>query len=164
MSTNSINQFSVADDGRVTNSPPQSTKKCTRTTPCSQQDCNSCTEPVNDSHVRDLANDLEDSQIKPTIPPNHWITKLTKALKETIQDQDPVELKMLINRYERKIDALSDDDFDYDRTEIKQLHRDAMQILASIPTIPIQLPSPPPPLQTVKQHQDGQNDSTQLVR
>ena len=70
---------------------------------------------------------------------------------------------MLINRYERKIDALSDDDFDYDRTEIKQIHRDAMQILASIPTIPIQLP-PPPPLQTVKQHQDGQNDSTQLVR
>ena len=137
-------------------------KKCTRTTPCSQPDCNSCSEPANNSHIRDLSNNLEDSQIKPTIPPNHWIIKLTKALKETIQDQDPVELKMLINRYERNIDALLDDELDYDHTEIKQLHRDAMKLLASIPTIPIQ--TPPPPFQTIKQHQDGQNDSTQLVR
>ena len=89
MSTNSINQFSVADDGRVTDSPPQSTKKCTRTTPCSQSDCNSCAEPANNSHIRDLANDLEASQIKPTIPPNHWIINITRPSRKPSRIRTP---------------------------------------------------------------------------
>ena len=144
MSTNSINQFSVEDDGSVTESPPKSTKKCTRTTPCSQTDCEGCPGTASIGHVRDISDALETMTTSTTIPPNHWIIKLTKAFKTAIQEQDPVELKMLINRYERKIDALSEVDFDYDRSEIKQIHRDAMQTLASIPTTPIQPPLPPP--------------------
>ena len=145
MSTNSINQFSVADDGRVTDSPPQSTKKCTRTTPCSQSDCNSCAEPAINSHIRDLSNDMEGARIKPTIPPNHWIIDITNAFKEAIQDQDPIELKMVRDLYQRHMDAVTAEDTRYDRKEIKQLNHNATKLLASIPTIPIQMPPPPLP-------------------
>ena len=155
MSTNSINQFSVEDDGSVTESPPQSTKKCTRTTPCSQPDCNGCPGTASIGHVRDISDDLEATTTTTTIPPNHWIIKLTKAFKTAIQEQDHDELEMLIERCKLYTKTLSNNEFDYDRTEIRQLNRNAVQILASIPTIPIQLPTPPPPFQTVKQHQDG---------
>ena len=96
MSTNSINQFSVEDNGSVTESPPQSTKKCTRTTPCSRPDCNGCTGTANNSHIRDLTDDLEVTTTTPTIPPYHWIIGIINSFKEAIQDQDTAELEMLI--------------------------------------------------------------------
>ena len=111
MSTNSAYQFSVADDGSVTESPPQSTQKCTRGSPCSRLDCISCTGP-NNSHVHDLTDDLEVTPTTPTIPPNHWIIKMTKAFKTAIQTQYLTELKMLINRYKQNINALSDEELD----------------------------------------------------
>ena len=144
MSTNSINQFSVADDGRVTESPPQSTKKCTRSTPCSQPDCNGCTGPANNSHVRDLTDDLEVKPTKPTIPPNHWIIDIISSFKEAIQDQDTTELKMLTERYQQRIMTLSDVEMKYDCTVVKQLNRDATKLLATLLTIPIQTPNPTP--------------------
>ena len=98
-----------------------------------------------------------------TIPPNHWIIKLTKAFKEAIQDQDHDELEMLIERYKMNTKTLSNKEFDYDRTEIKQLNREANRILATFFTTSTQ-PPPPPPLQTVKQHQTGQTECAQLVR
>ena len=120
MSTNSANQFSVADDGSVMESPPQSTQKCTRGSPCSRPDCISCTEPTNNGHVRNLIEDLEVTPVKVTIPLNHWIIYLIEPFKEAIQDQDITELKMLTERYERNINALSIDELYYDFTEIKK--------------------------------------------
>ena len=120
MSTNSDNRFSMEDGGSVMESPPQSMQKCTRGSPCSRPDCISCTEPTNNSHVPNLIDDLEVTPAQPTIPLNRWIIRITKALKEAIQDQDPAELKMLINCYERNINALSDEELNYDCTEIKK--------------------------------------------
>ena len=148
MSTNSTNQFSVEDDGSVTESPPQSTKKCTRNNPCLKSDCNSCAEPEINSHIRDLSNDMEGARIKPTIPPNHWIIDITNAFKEAIQDQDPIELKMVRDLYQRHMNAVTAEDtrYDtrYDRTEIKQINRNPNELLATFSTTPIQ-PAPPPP-------------------
>ena len=145
MSTNSDNRFSMEDGGSVMESPPQSMQKCTRGSPCSRPDCISCTEPTNNSHVRNLTDDLEVMRAQPTIPLNHWIIKVTKAFKTAIQTQYLAELKMLINRYERNINALSDDELDYDRTEIQQLNHDAMKLLATLLAKPIQTPNPNPP-------------------
>ena len=89
MSTNSANQFSMEDDGSVTETPPQSMQKCTRGSPCYKSDCPSCTGPITNSHARDLADNLEVMPVKHNIPPNHWIIKLPKYFKEAIQDQDP---------------------------------------------------------------------------
>ena len=157
MSTNSINQFSVEDDGSVTESPPKSTKKCTRTTPCSQTDCGGCPGTASIGHVRDISDALETMTTSTTIPPNHWIIKLTKAFKVAIQNQDHDELEHLTERCKQRTKTLSDDELDYDRTEIMQLNRDANELLATFFTTPIQLP-PPPPFQTVKQPQVGQTD------
>ena len=120
MSTNSVNQFSVADDGSVTESPSQSTQKCTRGSPCSRPDCISCTEPTYNGHIRNLTDDLEVTPVKVTILLNHWIIYLIEPFKEAIQDQDITELKMLTKRYERNINALSIDELYYDFTEIKK--------------------------------------------
>ena len=155
MSTNSINQFSVEDDGSVTESPPTSTKKCTRTTPCSQPncggpDCGGCPGTASIGHVRDISDALETMTTSTTIPPNHWIIKLTKAFKVAIQNQDHDELEHLNERYKQRTKTLSDDEIDvYDRTEIMQLNRDANELLATFSTTPIQsrpyqTPFPPP--------------------
>ena len=95
MSTDSANQFSMEDDGSVTETPPHSMQKCTRGSPCSRSDCPSCTGPANNGHVRNLTNDLEVTPVKFTIPPNHWIIDIIKSIKEAIQDQDIAELGML---------------------------------------------------------------------
>ena len=96
MSTDSANQFSVEDDGCVTETPPQFTQKCLRGSPCSQSDCPKCTGPANNGHIRDLTDNLEVTLLKPTIPPNHWIIGIINSFKEAIQDQDTAELEMLI--------------------------------------------------------------------
>ena len=145
MSTDSINQFSVEDNGSVTESPPQSTKKCTRTTPCSQPNCDGCARTTTSGHFRDLNDDLEVTTTTPTIPPNHWIIDIINSFKEAIQDQDTAELAMLTERYQQKIRTLSDVEIKYDRTEIKQLNGEATKLLASILIIPIQMPPTPPP-------------------
>ena len=116
MSTDSANQFSMEDDGSVTETPPQSMQKCTRDSPCSKSDCPSCAGPVNNGHNRNLTDNLEVTPVKLTIPPNHWIIKTTKAFKEAIQDQDTAELGMLIDRYQQNIRALSNNELDYERT------------------------------------------------
>ena len=138
MSTNSTNQFSVEDDGSVTESPPQSTKKCTRTTPCSQPDCNGCSGTASIGHIRDLPDDLEVTTTTPTIPPNRWIIRMTKVFKVAIQEQDIFELEFITERYERDINAHLIDELNYDFTEIKKLNQDAAQLLANLskPTPP----------------------------
>ena len=148
MSTNSTNQFSVEDDGSVTESPPQSTKKCTRNNPCLKSDCNSCAEPEINTHVRNLSNDMEGAQIKPTIPPNHWIIDITNAFKEAIQDQDPIELKMVRDLYQRHMDAVTAEDTRYDRKEIK--HSTTTPRSSSPPSPPSLSKCLLPPFQTVK--------------
>ena len=99
MSTNSANQFSVADDGSVAESPPQSTQKCTRG---SRLDCISCTGP-NNGHIRDLTDDLEITPVKVTTPLNHWITRMIKVFEEAIQEQDPTELEMAQALYKKHL-------------------------------------------------------------
>ena len=138
MSTDSVNQFSMEDDGSVMETPPQSMQKCLRGSPCSRPDCPKCTGPANNSHVRDFTDNLEVSLIKPTIPLNHWIIDIINSFKDAIQDQDIAELAMLTERYQQKIRTLSDLEIKHDRTEIKQLNRDATQLLANLskPTAP----------------------------
>ena len=129
-------------------------QKCTRGSPCSRSDCPSCTGPANNGHVRNLTDDLEVTPVKFTIPPNHWITDLIELFKEAIQDQEIAELGMLTKRYQQKIRTLSDDEIKYDRTEIKQLNRDATKLLATLLAIPTQTPKLPPPSYTFKQPED----------
>ena len=146
MSTNSINQFSVEDDGSVTESPPQSTKKCTRTTPCSQPDCNGCSVTASNGHIRDLSDNLEVTTTTPTTPPNHWIIRMIKVFEEAIQDQDPTELKMAQTLYKKQLDAITLDDHDYDQTVVKQLNCDATKLLDTLLANSIRTPNPTPPL------------------
>ena len=138
MSTNTANQFSMEDDGSVTETPPQSMQKCTRGSPCSRPDCISCTGPVNNGHVCNLADNLEVTPVKPTTPPDHWIIILTKSFKEAIQNQYPDELEMLIDHYKQSIKALSINELNYDRTEIKKLNHNALKLLVNLskPTVP----------------------------
>ena len=121
MSTNSANQLSMEDNGSVTETPPQSMQKCTRGSPCSRPDCISCKGPVNNGHVCILTDDLEVTPVKPTTPPDHWIIKLTTSFKEAIQNQYPNELEMLVDRYKQSIEALSINELNYNRTNIKNL-------------------------------------------
>ena len=145
MSTDSANQFSLEDDGSITETPPQSIQKCTRGSPCSRPDCLSCTGPTNNGHVRDFTEDLEVTLVKHTSPPNHWIIRMIKVFEEAIQDQDPNELKMAQALYQKQLDAVTFDELDYDRTEVKQLNRDAKKLLTTLLDTPIQIPNPPPP-------------------
>ena len=77
---------------------------------------------------------------------------MTKLFKEAIQDQDITELKMLIKRYERDINAHLIDELNYDFTEIKKLNQDAAQLLANLskPTPPPLQPLDPHPHQTLQ--------------
>ena len=144
MSTDSANQFSLEDNGSITETPPQSIQKCTRGSPCSRPDCLSCTGPTNNGHVRDLTEDLEVTLVKLTSPPNHWTIRMIKVFEEAIQDQDPNELKMAQALYQKQLDAVTFDELDYDRTEVKQLNRDAKKLLTTLLDTPIQIPNPPP--------------------
>ena len=110
MSINFASQFSMEDNESVTESPPQSMQKCTRDSPLSRPDCISCTGPANNSHVRNLTDDLEVTPVKVTIPPNHWIITITKAFKDAIQDRDATELKMTTDLYQRHMDVITVED------------------------------------------------------
>ena len=144
MSTDSTNQFSMEDDGSVTETPPQSMQKCTRGSQCSKLDCPSCTGPVTNGHVRDLTGDLEVTPVKLNTPPNHWSIDITEAFKEAIQEQDIGELEIIKNIYLRSMDESTEEDLKYNRNEIKQLYRKVRKILATHSQTPIPQPPPPP--------------------
>ena len=152
MSTNSATQFTVGDDGSLSETPIQAIKKCTRGSPCSRPDCLTCNGPVTNNHLRDLTNYLEGSNeisrtttlTKITTPLDHWITTLTSAFKEAILDQDIKEMRGL-NQSFSKVTGESLDHLKYNRTEFKKLSFTAMQIVNAYYQDPT--PSlPPPPL------------------
>ena len=122
-------------------------QKCTRGSPCSKSDCPSCTKRATNSHVHNLTDNLEIMPVKPTTPPNHWIIRMTKVFEEAIQDQDPSELKMAKDLYQKHLDAVT---FEYlDRTEIKQLNRNATPP-SSPPSTKVQTSVPPRPSNSLK--------------
>ena len=69
---------------------------------------------------------------------------MIKVFEEAIQDQDPTELKMAQNLYQKHLDAVTFDKLDYDPTKVEQLNRDATKLLATLLAIPIQTLKPPP--------------------
>ena len=107
MSTYSANQFNWKTMEVIQEHLHTSIKSAQGGSPCSRLDSPSCTGPANNGHVPNLTDDLEVMPVKFTIPPNHWIIIATKSFKEAIQDQDPTELEMLIDRYKQNINTLS---------------------------------------------------------
>ena len=117
MSTNSDTMFSVTDDGRLTETP-----RCTRTSPCSKADCPFCNRPVYKYCVRNLFDDLEESNLcsrsnKPTAPTDHWINWQTNAFKDAILDPDMEYLEYLTDHYQL-VTTTYQDFFDFDQRHL----------------------------------------------
>ena len=87
-------------------------------------DCLTCNRIGTTHHVHNLNLALEDSSqssgiptlTKPTAPPDHWISTLTKA----VLDNDMDEMKHL-NQLYSKVTGESPDYLMYDRSEIKKI-------------------------------------------
>ena len=128
MSTDSTTLFSMEDDGRVSETPIPSQKKCTRGSLCSQSDCLVCNRPISNHHIHNLTGDLEDSNLnsrsnKPNAPADHWISNLIDDFKEAIMDQDIEEMKKLDIYYWKMSKA--PDFVLYNRTKLKQISKTA---------------------------------------
>ena len=143
MSTNSAAQFSVEDDGSLSETPTQSKQKCTRGLPCSKTVCLVCSGPATNNHIRNLTHDLVGSNqlsrtntpTKPTASTDHWITNLSDAFKEAILDHDIDKIKHL-NSLHVKIANKSTNHFQYNCTELKKLFATSIQITAALYTPP----------------------------
>ena len=92
------------------------------------------------THIRNLNVALNGSNAPPTSPTitgkpqppiNHYISNLTATFLDAIQEQDSFELNATVNRYTQAMD--SNPDFDrYDRSNIREAHKTAVQILNSL--------------------------------
>ena len=112
----------------------EASRSCTRQTPCKQDNCPICSEPIPGTHhVSDLTQELETTPLpkktsKPPAPPDHVIISLTTDLQQACLDNDLEDIKILLDHADLHLKNLPDL-FKYDRSELTKILATAHELL-----------------------------------
>ena len=96
--------INIKEDTAPPASTPQdeTSRSCTRLTPCKKANCPSCSKPISGNHhVRDLSQELDTTPppkrlIKPPAPPDHIISSITADLQQARLDDNLEDIKLLL--------------------------------------------------------------------